>query len=85
VGKGGEGGGNELVLNFEEEAGRKKCFIILSVIKYKPCILGYSVSVYATHKWQILHLENDAAFYLLFLFCLLNSFHPIKVVIGHPS
>ena len=24
-------------------------------------------------------------FYLLFLFCLLNSFHPIKVVIGHPS
>ena len=43
------------------------------------------MSVYATHKWQILHLENDAAFYLLFLFCLLNSFHPIKVVIGHPS
>ena len=68
--------GRELVLIFEEEEGR-------NVIKYKPCILGYSVSVYATHKWQILHLENDAAF-LSFVFVLsFKQFPPYQS--GHWS
>ena len=72
----GKGRWRELVLISEEEEGR-------NVIKYKPCILGYSVSVYATHKWQILHLENDAAF-LSFVFVLsFKQFPPYQS--GHWS